>query len=92
MPHPPSDTCWVIRLLLTPLRKEASSREIDLSMVSNIYDFEKEKEVTEINAYQEIETSTRRTTRSDSIDMTRVLGAPASSGTIIFSFYRILIH
>ena len=55
MPHPPSDTCWVIRLLLTPLRKEASSREIELSMVSNDYDFEKEKEVTEINAYQEIE-------------------------------------
>ena len=55
MPHPPSDTCWVIRLLLTPLRKEASSREIDLSMVSNSYDFEKEKEVTEINAFQEIE-------------------------------------
>ena len=55
MPHPPSDTCWVIRLLLTPLRKEASSREIELSRVSNDYDFEKEKEVTEINAYQEIE-------------------------------------
>ena len=52
MPHPPSDTCWVIRLLLTPLRKEASSREIELSMVPNDYDFEKEKEVTEINAYQ----------------------------------------
>ena len=29
-------------------------------------------------------TSTRSTTRSDSIDMTRVLAAPASSGTIIF--------
>ena len=54
MPHPPSDTCWVIRLLLTPLRKEASSREIELSLVFNDEDYEKEKEkeITEIYAYQ----------------------------------------
>tara|TARA_Y100000022_G_C12988853_1_gene257036 strand:- start:229 stop:435 length:207 start_codon:yes stop_codon:yes gene_type:complete len=55
MPHPPSDACWVIRLLVTPLRKEASSREIELSLVFNDEDFEKEKEITEIYAYQEIE-------------------------------------
>ena len=55
MPQPPSDTCWVIRLLLTPLRKEASSREIELSLSFNDYDFENEKEITEIYAYQEIE-------------------------------------
>ena len=55
MPHPPSDACWVIRLLVTPLRKEASSREIKLSLLFNDYDFEKEKEITEIYAYQEIE-------------------------------------
>ena len=55
MPQPSSDTCWVIRLLLTPLRKEASSREIELSLLFNDYDFEKEKEITEIYAYQEIE-------------------------------------
>jgi hypothetical protein len=45
MPHPPSDTCWVIRLLLTPLRKEASSREIELSDIFNEWDFNKEKEI-----------------------------------------------
>ena len=55
MPQPPSDTCWVIRLLLTPLRKEASSREIELSLVFNDEDLEKEKEITEIYAYHEIE-------------------------------------
>ena len=55
MPHPPSDACWAIRLLVTPLRKEASSREIELSLVFNDEDLEKEKEITEINAYQEIE-------------------------------------
>ena len=41
MPHPPSDACWVIRLLVTPLRKEASSREIELSLLFNDYDFER---------------------------------------------------
>ena len=55
MPHPPSDACWVIRLLVTPLRKEASSREIELSLVFNDEDLEKEKEITEIYAYQKIE-------------------------------------
>ena len=55
MPHPPSDACWVIRLLVTPLRKEASSREIELSLVFNDEDLEKEKEITENYAYQEIE-------------------------------------
>ena len=55
MPHPPSDACWVIRLLVTLLRKEASSREIELSLVFNDEDLEKEKEITEIYAYQEIE-------------------------------------
>ena len=43
-------------------------------------------------AHSDSITSTRSTTRSDSINMTRVLAAPASSGTIIFSFHRILIH
>ena len=52
MAHPPSDACWVIRLLVTPLRKEASSREIELSLVFNDEDLEKEKEITEIYAYQ----------------------------------------
>ena len=52
MPHPPSDACWAIRLLVTPLRKEASSREIELSLVFNDEDLEKEKEITEIYAYQ----------------------------------------
>ena len=55
IPHPPSVACWLIRLLLTPLRKEASSREIELSLVFNDEDYEKEKEITEIYAYQEIE-------------------------------------
>jgi hypothetical protein len=41
--------------LLTPLRKEASSREIELLLVFNDEDYEKEKEITEIYAYQEIE-------------------------------------
>ena len=49
----------MIRLLLTPLRKKASSRKIVLSLLFNEYDFEKEKEkekeITEIYAYQEIE-------------------------------------
>ena len=54
-PYPPSVACWLIRLLLTPLRKEASSREIELSLVFNDEDYEKEKEITEIYAYQEIE-------------------------------------
>ena len=55
MPHPPSDSCWVIRLLVTPLHKEASSREIELSLVFIDEDLEKEKEITEIYAYHEIE-------------------------------------
>ena len=55
MPHPPLDACWVIRLLVTHLCKETSSREIELSLLFNDYDFEKEKEITEIYAYQEIE-------------------------------------
>ena len=54
-PHSPSVACWLIRLLLTPLRKEASSREIELSLLFNDEDYEKEKEITEIYAYQEIE-------------------------------------
>tara|TARA_Y100001960_G_C14459463_1_gene721341 strand:- start:647 stop:793 length:147 start_codon:yes stop_codon:yes gene_type:complete len=45
MPQPPSVACWVIRLLLTPLRKEASSSEIELSNIFNEWYFEKEKEI-----------------------------------------------
>ena len=42
-------------------------------------------------AHSDSITSSRRTTLSDSIDMTRVLAAPASNGTITFPFHILIL-